>query len=151
MKKQDQEEVVLLNIERNPLVLLFSVGLTIFFVFLTYSLIFAREVQEVQPLGFFLLVPTLLVFFQSLWYLLNPFAVIFEERVEIKQSFFHNKFWYFVDIKQVGELREGTFLIVYNDDEVEKMNLFGIKSSHRNVLREAFKKQMLLHIHKRVE
>jgi hypothetical protein len=144
-----EEEIPLLNIERNPLVLLVSGALTVLFMYLTYKAILSKEAFEVNPLGFFLFVPTLLVSFQTLWYLLNPYAVIFKDKLEIRKSLFQNKFWHFVDIKKVSELKEGTFMIVYNDDEIEKMNLFGIRSSQRGLLREELNRQILSSLDKR--
>jgi len=144
-----KEDIPLLNIERNPLVLLGSVLVTAIMVMIMYLSIFSKEAFEVSPIGFFLFVPTLLISFQTLWYLLNPFAIIFEDKLEIKHSLFQNKFWHYVDIKTVGEVKNGTFKIIYNDDEIEKMNLFGIKPSHRNLLREEFNKQISLSLDKR--
>ena len=131
------------------MVLLVSAALTAGFFYLTYCAIFSKEAHEVNPIGFFLFVPTLFFSFQTLWYLLNPFAILFEDKLEIKQSLFHNKFWHYVDIKNVGLVKEGSFRITYNDNEIEKMNLVGIKTTHKELLREELNKQIVLSLAKR--
>lgn len=142
MYKPKKEEIPLVNIERNPLVLLLSLALTVGLVYLTFRTLFDREVSDINPLGFFLFVPTSIVLFQTLWYLLNPFAIIFEDKVEIKLSLFHNKFWFYNDLKKVSELKNGKIAIYYNDNEIEKLNLLGIKSTHKSLLREELNKQI---------
>lgn len=149
MNNKKKEDVPLVNIERNPLVLMASVLLTAGLVFLTFQTIFNKEAWEVKPLAFFLFVPTLVIFFQTLWYLVNPYAIIFEDKLEVKKSMFQNKFWHYVDIKQVSELKKGNFKIVYNDDEVERMDLFGVRGSHRSLLREELNKQVGISLQKR--
>lgn len=149
MYNKKKEEIPLVNIERNPMILIGSAVLTGLMILAMYHSIFNKEAFEASPWGFFLVVPTLLVSFQTLWYLLNPFAIIFEDKLEIKHSLFQNKYWHYVDIKLVGELRSGDIKIVYNDDEIEKLNLFGIKSSHKILLREELNKQIGLSLAKR--
>ena len=142
MYKPRKEEIPLVNIERNPLVLLLSALATAGLVYLTFRTLFDKEVGEINPLGFFLFAPTLVIIFQTLWYLLNPFAIIFEDKVEIKKSLFHNKFWFYNDLKKVSELKSGSFALYYNDDEIEKMNLMGIRSSHRALFLSELRKQI---------
>jgi len=147
--KPKKEEIPLVNIERNPLVLLSSLVLTVGLCYLTFSTLFAKEVSDVNPIAFLLFVPTTIVLFQTLWYLLNPFAIIFEDKVEIKLSLFHNKFWFYNDLKKVSDLKNGKLAIFYNDNEIEKLNLLGIKSSHKSLLREELNKQINLSVQKR--
>lgn len=142
MKKTRIEEVPLMSIERNPLFLLISALLAAGLVFLTFQTLFSKEVWQIEPLYFFLFVPTLVASFQAFWYLLNPFAYVYSNGFEIKRSIFQSKFLHFVDIKKVGELKGKNFNIQYNDDEVEKLNLFEVKTSHRSLLREEVKKRV---------
>jgi hypothetical protein len=81
-------------------------------------------------------IPGAILSFQSLWLLLNPFAMIYEDRFEIRQSFVHRKERYFVDIKRVTQKRNGKLYITFNDDEIERINLMGIKPSHVSILKE---------------
>ena len=142
MYKPKKEEIPLVNIERNPLVLIMSLLLTVGLIYLTFRTLFSQEVSDINPMGFLLIVPTSVISFQTLWYLLNPFAIIFDDKVEIKKSLFHNKFWYYNDLKKVSELKNGSFAIFYNDDEIEKMNLLGIKNAHKALLREELNKMV---------
>jgi hypothetical protein len=83
-----------------------------------------------HPFGFIAGIPGLILAFQLLWLSLHPFAVIFEDRFEITQSFIHKKQRYFTDIKEVTVRKGGHFFITFNDDEIEKINLFGMRGSH---------------------
>jgi hypothetical protein len=149
VKKDPRNDIPLAYIERNPLLVLVSVLIAAGLVFLTFQTLFNKEAVDVKSMSFFLFVPTLVISFQALWYLLNPFAIIFEDKIEIKKSILHNRFWYFVDIKKVGELKNGTFAIAYNDDEVEKLNLFGIKPAHKALLRQEMVKHTDISLKKR--
>lgn len=130
MKNIKKEEIPRLNIERNPLFLLISVLISAFIVFLGYQLL-----KDVNPLGFLVLIPGSVLSFQSLWWLLNPFALVFDDRLEIKQSLLHHKYRYFVDVKKISASKKGKLYLTYNDDEIEVLNLFGIKSSQISLLK----------------
>ena len=82
-------------------------------------------------------VPTLILVFQTLWILLNPFAVIYEDKFELKKTMFSNKQWYFIDIKNVSEITSYGFDIEYNDGDIERINTFGIRPSHKKEFRDA--------------
>lgn len=135
MKSDKKEEVPLVNIERNPLFLLASVLLTGIIVFYAYSLL-----KAVNPWGFMVMIPAAVLAFQSLWWLLNPFAEIYPDRIEIKQSLFHDKIRYFVDLKEINGTKKQVLYITYNDEESEALNLFGIKSSHITLLKSEMEK-----------
>ena len=149
MKNKQEEEVPLLYIERNPLLLLGSVALTAAFIYLTYYMVVGREAHAVNPKGFFLFVPALVVSFQTLWLLLNPFATFYHDKVEIRYSLFRHKTWYFVDIKHVSEVRRDALKIVYNDDEVERIGLFGSRNSQKKMLSDELQKHVNLGLEKR--
>jgi hypothetical protein len=125
VKKDESDEIVLLNAERSPIFLMF-------FVLSSAALLFAswQLLKIFNPWGFIVAIPAAMLSFQSLWLLLNPFAKIFSDRFEIKQSFVHRKTRYFVDIKKVTQKPSGKLYITFNDDDVERVNLFGIRSSH---------------------
>jgi len=86
---------------------------------------------------FVLGIPSIILIFHTLWVLLNPFAVIYEDKFEMKKTMFSNKQWYFIDIKSVGEVTAKGFKIVYNDDDEEIISTFGIRPSHKQVFRDA--------------
>lgn len=132
MKK---EEKVLQNIERNPVYLLLATLISAGIIYAGYALLIS-----VNPWGVMVLVPGAVLAFQCLWWLLNPFAQVFEDKIEIKQSLFHNKDRYFIDLKRVTETKSGKLYITYNDDEIESLNLFGIKPSHVSLLKSELEK-----------
>lgn len=130
--KKEKEDIPLQYFERSIIFSLFFIGLTTFFVFLTYS-----SYKGFSPLMFVWGVPTLIVFFQTLWILLNPFAVIYEDKFEIKRTMLSNRIWYFVDIKNVEETGWKGFKIIYNDGDVELISTFGIRASQKKLFRDA--------------
>jgi hypothetical protein len=144
VKNTEKEEVVLLNIERNPLFLTISTLISALIVFWGYLLL-----KDVNPLGFLVLIPGSVFSFQSLWWLLHPFALVFEDKIEIKQSLMHHKFRYFVDVKKITQSKKGKLYITYNDDEMEALNLFGIKASHISLLKSEMERSVSANIEKR--
>lgn len=137
MKKPGTEERPLLIIERNPVFLYGFIGISILITYIGCELL-----KDVDPLGFIVLVPAAILVFQSLWLILNPFAHVYEDKIEIKQSLVHHKFRYFVDIKKVAPARRGSLYIIYNDDEVELLNLYGIRHSQMARLQSEMEKQV---------
>ena len=137
MRNEAEIEIPLVNIDRNPLFLLISVIISTVILYFGCSLL-----QNVNGWGFIVLIPGTIISFQTLWLLLNPFALVYSDKIEIKQSFFHHKFRYFVDIKKIIETKNGKIYITYNDDEVEAINLFGIKASHLTLLKTEIEKSV---------
>jgi hypothetical protein len=150
VNKIEHNETPLLNVERNPLVIIIALLLSLGCVYLTFSTLFKKEAFEIQPLGFFLFVPTLFICFQTLWFILHPFGVVYENRVEIRKSFFNFKQWFFIDIKKVGDLKPKGFVITYNDDEMELIKCIGINPTHKKLMQEAFVKYVALSLEKRI-
>ena len=151
MKKIEHIETPLLNIERHPLVLIIALALDTVFVYLTFIFVFKRQAFEVNPLGFFLFVPTLFICFQTLWLILNPYGILYEDRFEVKKSFLSSKQWYFIDIIKVGDLRTKGFIITYNDGEMERIKLSAAKPAHKKLMQEAFVKYVDLSLEKRAK
>lgn len=120
----------MVNIERHPLVLIVSLGITGLLAWYNVSLF-----SVMHPLGFVIMTPTVILAVQSLWLILTPFAMVYADRVEFRQSFFHQKRRYFIDLKRTAINRDGKFYIVYHDDEVERLHLFGIRPSHVQLLK----------------
>jgi hypothetical protein len=140
VKKIEIIETPTINVERHPLVLIISLLVTFLLCYITYRNVFKREAFDINPLVFFLFVPTLLISFQTLWLILNPFALFYNDRMEIKRSLFSSKIWYFRDIKKVGEVKKNFCIISYNDNDMEKINLIGIKPAHKKLFRDEFLK-----------
>lgn len=130
MKKPEKDEIPLVNIERNPLLMILWILINIGTVLFTYSLF-----KNMNPWGFIVMIPAVIMTFLTLWLLLNPFAIFFEDKLELKQSFFNNSTLYFIDVKKVIDVKKGRLKIVYNDDDKDDFIIFGIKTSHKAVLK----------------
>jgi hypothetical protein len=130
--KKQKEDIPLQYFERNILIIVIFIGITLALSFLTY-----RYFKAFSPLVFVFGGPSVILFFQTLWILLNPFAIIYEDKFEMKKTMFSNKQWYFIDIKSVSEVTDKGFKIIYNDDDEEIISTFGIRDSHKKVFRDA--------------
>jgi hypothetical protein len=138
VRNKEKQEIALVNIERNPAIMIISVVITAATAFETYRLFKAMD-----PWGFVILTPAAVIAFQTLWLILNPFALVFKDKIEIKQSFFHSKDRYFTDIKHIVKNKKGKIYITYHDDEIERVNLFGIKNSHVELLKAEVEKHIV--------
>ncbi|WP_317896626.1 hypothetical protein [Aurantibacillus circumpalustris] len=133
----EKEEKPLQHIERSPIFLTISVLISSTIVFIGYNML-----KNMNPWGFIVLIPGSIFSFQTLWWLLHPFAIVFEDKIEIKQSLLHHKYRYFVDLKRISESKKGKIYITYNDDEMEGLNLFGIKPSHVSFLKSEMERSV---------
>ena len=133
--KKKEEDIPLHYYERNLLFVGIFVAITSVFSYFAY-----KYFVLVHPLAFILAVPSGIFAFQTLWLLLNPCGIIYKDKFEIKRSLFSNKFWYFIDIKSVGEVNKKGFDITYNDGEVESVSTFGIRQSHIQEFRDMVNK-----------
>ncbi len=124
MKKEDIE-LPKEYFERN--IPLLSILIAVSSIFIWYSI---HLLAEVNPWGTLTAVPGIVLAFQSLWLLLNPYAAIYDKHFEIKQSWFYNKQFVFLDLKAI-EVKSHKIYLVYNDGDVEKIPMSGIKPSHR--------------------
>ncbi len=144
MRNKEKDEIALVNIDRNPLILLLSIGLSTFLDYLAYTLIL-----DLNPWGFIILTPATFLSFQTIWLLLTPYAMLFDDKLEIKRTLFSNKMLFFVDVKKVGNVKKGNLFISYNDDEVTKISLFGIRASQVDTLKSELEKHVTIAINKR--
>ncbi len=134
MKNKEEIEIAEHYYERHPLILTISVISSALLVGTCCYIFFFREF-EVHGWGLILIPPTLVSVFQTLIFILTPYAFIYKDRIEVKKNLFYNKVWYFNDIKKVSELGKGSFIITYNDGDEETLPLKGIKPSHLQNLR----------------
>jgi hypothetical protein len=137
VRNKEKDEISLASIERNPLVVVFSVIVSAALAFETFQLF-----KAMNPWGFMIAAPTVVICFQTLWLILNPFAIVYKNRLEIRQSFFHHRECYFTDIKHIARNKKGKIYITYHDDEIERINLFGIKDSHVELLKTEVEKHI---------
>jgi hypothetical protein len=139
VRNEEKIEIPLISIERNPVLLLGSLAISLILVFIGYSLL-----KDVNPWGFMVMIPAAFLSFQTIWFLMNPFALIFNNRFEIKQSLFRNKIRYYSDIKKFTQSKSGKFYITFFDDDVELLNVFGIKKAHSAMLHSELNKFVAL-------
>lgn len=104
---------------------------------------------EMHGLALILVPPALYSSLQTLSYILNPYASLYKDRMELKRNLFSNKIWYFIDMKKISDGGKNALIITYNDDEEERLNLKGIKPSHLQLLKEALQKNIYESIEKR--
>lgn len=141
MKKEQNWDEPREYFERNPLLLALVVAVAAICIWQSISLL-----AEVNPWGTAVAVPGIFFAFQALWLITNPYAIVYEDRFEIKHSFFYSKEVYFLDLKGITDLTGLSFMVIYNDDEKEKLPLSGIRNSHKlsfqNRLREKISKSL---------
>jgi len=144
VRNKEKDEIALVNIDRHPLVLLGSIALSTVLDYFSYTFIL-----DLNPWGFVIMIPATFLSFQTIWLLLTPYAMLFDDKLEIKRTLFSNKMLFFTDVKKVGNVKKGSLFISYNDDEVDKINLFGIKGSQVDTLRSELEKHVSITISKR--
>ena len=93
-----------------------------------------KMLLDVNPWGSATAVPGLILTLQGLWLIVNPYAVVYENRFEIKQSLMYNKEFYYLDAKGVNDKCQ----LIYNDGDLEKLHLIGMRESHK----QAFKNKL---------
>lgn len=119
--------------ERSGLFVSLHVAAAAILDYLTYAFM-----KAMNPIGFIFIVPAVFISFHTLWVLLNPYVLIFSDRVVIKRTMFSNEMWYLIDIKKISEVSGNGFSITYNDGEEEFISTFGIRPSHLKAFRDAF-------------
>ncbi|MBS1636016.1 MAG: hypothetical protein JST26_08880 [Bacteroidetes bacterium] len=129
MKKKDDLDEPREYFERNVLLILIFVAISSALMWLCVDML-----RDVNPWGTLVGVPGIIFTFQTLWLITNPYAIVYEDRFEIKHSFFYGKVVYFLDLKGVKDLKASRFTIVYNDDEPERLPLLGMRGSHKKTL-----------------
>ncbi|MBI3518592.1 MAG: hypothetical protein HY062_04445 [Bacteroidetes bacterium] len=86
---------------------------------------------DVNPWGSAVGIPGLTLTLQALWLIVNPFAVVYDDRFEIKQSLLYNKEFYYLDAKAIADKSAIALNLVYNDDDVESLPLLGMRGTHQ--------------------
>ncbi|MBS1652218.1 MAG: hypothetical protein JSU07_09435 [Bacteroidetes bacterium] len=142
MKSKEKVHQPIFNIERSISYILISLAFSALLCYLAYSNLLGKEADMVKPLAFFLPLPALFISFNTLWMLINPFAVFYKNKFELKQWLFSNKEFYFIDVKKAYVNSKGYLIITYNDDEFEKIKLIGIRSSHAKLIESEFNKML---------
>ena len=142
MKNKDEEPKE--YFERN---MLFVITLTIIAISIDCLAIYT--LKKTNPWGTLIGVPGVILTLQALWLLVNPYAIVYEDRFEIKQSLLSNKQFYYLDAKSVNNKKSNYITIVYNDNDEENISILGIKNAHKVLLLKKIKEMVALSIKKR--
>jgi hypothetical protein len=91
--------------------------------------------MEVNPWGTAFAVPGLVLTLQALWLIVNPYAIVYNDRFEIKQSLLYSREFYYLDAKGVEKKNTMNLALIYNDDEREKLPLAGMRASNKELFK----------------
>jgi hypothetical protein len=123
--------------ERNILLVITFLATGLFLDWLSIHLL-----MEVNPWGTASAVPGLVLTIQGVWLVTNPYAIVYDDRFEIKQNFIYNKEFYYLDAKRLESKTPGNLLVVYNDEETERLPLFGMRASYKDKFRKALSEKI---------
>ena len=85
-----------------------------------------------NPWGSATAVPGLVLTLQALTLIVNPYAIVYEDRFEIKQSLIYNREFYYLDAKGLDEKSDK---LIYNDGDFERLHLLGMRASHKKLFK----------------
>lgn len=91
---------------------------------------------DVNPWGSATAIPGLILTLQAIWLIVNPYAVVYENRFEIKQTLMYNKEFYYLDAKAINDQNTYSVKITYNDGDLEKLPLLGMRASHKQLFKD---------------
>jgi hypothetical protein len=91
---------------------------------------------DVNPWGTATAIPGLILTLQAIWLIVNPYAVVYENRFEIKQTLMYNKEFYYLDAKTIGSKNSHSIQMTYNDGDLERIPLLGIRASHKQLFKD---------------
>jgi len=91
-----------------------------------------KMLLDVNPWGSATAIPGLILTLQALTLLVNPYAIVYEDRFEIKQSLLYNREFYFLDFRGFDEKSKK---LVYNDGDTENLPLLGMRASHKKLFK----------------
>jgi hypothetical protein len=91
---------------------------------------------DVNPWGSAVGIPSLTLTLQALWLIVHPYAVVYDDRFEIKQTLLYNKEFYYLDAKAIDGKSAIYLNLVYNDGDVDRLPLLGMRPSHKQKFRE---------------
>ena len=124
--------------ERNIFLVIIVAAVALFLDWLTIHLL-----VNVNPWGTATAVPGIVLTLQALWLVVNPYAIVYDDRFEIKQSLFYNQHFYYLDAKAViSKKNSKSLMLVYNDDEQQALPMFGIRSSHKDLLQKKLQEKI---------
>jgi hypothetical protein len=123
--------------ERNILLVLIVAVSGFFLDWLSITLLL-----DVNPWGTATAIPGLMLTLQGIWLIVNPFAIIYQDRFEIKQSLFYNKEFYYLDAKSMADKKTHSVQLIYNDGDLENLHLLGMRAAHKQLFKERLKEKI---------
>ncbi len=90
-----------------------------------------KMLLDVNPWGSATAIPGLIITLQALWLIVNPYAIVYEDRFEIKQSLLYNKEFYYLDAKSINSKSSMSVQLAYNDGDLDRLPLLGMRASHK--------------------
>jgi hypothetical protein len=91
-----------------------------------------KMLLDVNPWGSATAIPGLILTLQALTLIVNPYAIVYEDRFEIKQSLLYNREFYFLDFRGFDEKSKK---LVYNVGDTENLPLLGMRASHKKLFK----------------
>ena len=91
-----------------------------------------KTLLDVNPWGSATAIPGLILTLQALTLIVNPYAIVYEDRFVIKQSLLYNREFYFLDFRGFDETSKK---LIYNDGDLEKLPLLGMRASHKKLFK----------------
>jgi hypothetical protein len=122
VKKNTANSQPIGQLERSPVAITFAVALSAVLLLASYLLF-----REMSGWAFIIAVPAVFFTFQTVWLLLNPFANVFDGRVELHRSLFDNRIFHFNDIQALKRSPDGKWFVVFNDEDAEPLDLRGLR------------------------
>lgn len=102
-----------------------------------------KMLLDVNPWGTATAIPGLMLTLQCLWFIVNPYAVVYENRFEIKQSLIYNKEFYYLDAKAVELQKSNSLQLIYNDSDAENLSLLGMRASHKQKFKDKLSEKIV--------
>ena len=108
-----------------------------------------KMLLDVNPWGTATAIPGLMLTLQGLWFIVNPYAVVYNNRFEIKQSLLYNKEFYYLDARAIEIKKTNSLHLIYNDGDIEKLPLLGMRASHKQNFRDKLNEKIVESLEKR--
>jgi hypothetical protein len=97
---------------------------------------------DVNPWGTATAIPGLMLTLQGIWLIVNPFAIVYQDRFEIKQSLLYNKEFYYLDAKSIDDKKTQSVQLIYNDGDLENLHLLGMRAAHKQLFKDRLKEKI---------
>lgn len=108
-----------------------------------------KMLLDVNPWGTATAIPGLMLTLQALWFIVNPYAVVYNNRFEIKQSLLYNKEFYYLDARAIEMKKSNSLHLIYNDGDIEKLPLLGMRASHKQNFKDKLNEKIVESLEKR--